>query len=255
MATTKSARKRAGRLPAKKGHVIKGPSEKIRSLAAISLAGKIGYLKLSDLLGPNESKLVSAIENLSSRSFKQGAAIQVKQKEPTLLIVKSGAVNIFRRTPTGDKVPIKKLGAGYIFGEAPSLGQTMLGAEAEAAEKTELVYLKESDLERMAEESPQLALRLLRQVGSKLVEAERRHEQSAFQTIPIRLAGLFLEQADENGVVAGLTHQQIAERLGVYRETVTNGIADLKRAGLIKVGRKKVFIINKEGLQAVASSL
>jgi CRP-like cAMP-binding protein len=255
MATTKSARKRAGRSPAKKGHVIKGPSEKIRSLAAISLAGKIGYLKLSDLLGPDESKFASLIESLSSRSFKPGTIIQVKQAKPTLLIIKSGAVRIFRRTPTGDKIPIKKLEAGDIFGEAPSLGQTMLGAEAEAAEKTELLYLKESDLERMAAESPQLALRLLRQVGSRLVDAERRHEQSAFQTVPMRLAGLLLEQADENGVVTGLTHQKIAERLGVYRETVTNGIADLKRAGLIKVGRKKIFITNKEGLQAVASSL
>jgi hypothetical protein len=75
----------------------KGPSEKIRSLAAISLANKVGYLKLSDLVGQNSRSAENAIDKLASRNFKAGQAIYPSsQKSPMACLVRSGRVNIVR---------------------------------------------------------------------------------------------------------------------------------------------------------------
>jgi DNA-binding GntR family transcriptional regulator len=41
----------------------------------------------------------------------------------------------------------------------------------------------------------------------------------------------------------------MADKLGVYRETVTNGIAELKADQLIKVGRKRITLLNVNALR------
>ena len=50
----------------------------------------------------------------------------------------------------------------------------------------------------------------------------------------------------------GLTHQDIAECLGIYRETVTNALNELKAASLISIGRKHVTILDRGQLERAA---
>ncbi|MCA1600966.1 MAG: helix-turn-helix domain-containing protein [Acidobacteria bacterium] len=45
----------------------------------------------------------------------------------------------------------------------------------------------------------------------------------------------------------------MAERLGVYRETVTSALNELKSADLIVIGRKRITIINRSRLERAAS--
>ena len=63
-----------------------------------------------------------------------------------------------------------------------------------------------------------------------------------------RLAALLLENA-ENRVVAGRTHKRLADHLGLHRESVTATLGELRRAGIIKLGRKKIFILQRERLE------
>jgi CRP/FNR family transcriptional regulator, cyclic AMP receptor protein len=51
----------------------------------------------------------------------------------------------------------------------------------------------------------------------------------------------------------GLSHQDIAERLGVYRETVTSALNELKTAGIVEIGRKRITIASKSRLERAAS--
>ena len=78
----------------------------------------------------------------------------------------------------------------------------------------------------------------------------------AFKGIPARLASLLLLLAEENETleVVGLTHQDLAETVGTYRETATQVLNDLKSQGLIEIGRKRILILDTEGLLAVAES-
>jgi CRP/FNR family cyclic AMP-dependent transcriptional regulator len=53
--------------------------------------------------------------------------------------------------------------------------------------------------------------------------------------------------------VNGWSQQDLAEQLGVYRETVTNALNELKNAGLIEVGRKRIAILDRKRLERAAS--
>lgn len=242
---------KAKRGKAKKRRRTKGPSEKIRSLAAISLANKVGYLKLSDLIGQSSRAVEAAIEKMPKRNFKAGETVypSSSQKAPVACLVRSGRVNIVRTASTGRDFDVKSVEAGTIFGDMPLLGQSMLGARAVAAEPSKVTFISAADFEKLATASPSVAINLARQIGPRLVDAERRHEQSAFQPVTSRVASLLLKLSGGSKQVSGYTHQEMADMLGVYRETVTNGIAELKQDQLIKVGRKRITLLDVGALR------
>jgi CRP-like cAMP-binding protein len=224
-------------------------------MAALSLSAKVGYLKLSDLIGTGNPELETLVtERLPRHTYKTGETIYPSSRtEPTLFLVKSGSVRIYRPSAAGRSYEVKIVEAGTIFGEMPLLGQSMLGAHAEADEKTEIIFISSVDIEMIAAASPTIALNIVRQLGPRLVEAEKQHEQAAFQPVTSRIASLLVKLADHSNQVVGLTHQDMADMLGVYRETVTNALAELKQDRLIKIGRKRIILLNPEGLQRLQS--
>lgn len=48
--------------------------------------------------------------------------------------------------------------------------------------------------------------------------------------------------------VLEITHNLLAEMLGVQRPTITNAAQELERAGLIERGLRQVTILNRQGL-------
>ena len=234
-----------------------GRSEKVRQLAALSLASKIGYLMLDDILEPEDSKVIAPVkESLATRFFPAGSLVHpTEDSHHSLMILKSGSVEIFRVSPAGHRFPVKTIEAGTIFGEMPLVGQAMLGARAQAAEPSYIVFLEEADVGAVAAASPDITLRMMRKLGVKLIQTHKQHEEAAFQVVTARVASLLLERAGTNNRVTGLTHGDIAETLGVYRETVTNSIAELKRLGLIEVGRMKIQLLDREALVRLSSPL
>jgi len=46
----------------------------------------------------------------------------------------------------------------------------------------------------------------------------------------------------------------LAERVGTSRETATQALNELKAAGLIAIGRKRIEVVDRDGLQRVAET-
>ena len=101
-------------------------------------------------------------------------------------LVRSGRVNIVRTASTGRDFDVKAVEAGTISSEMPLLGQSMLGAKAVAADAAKVTFITPADFEKIASSSPSVALNLARQIRQRLVDAERRHEQSTFQPVTSR---------------------------------------------------------------------
>jgi CRP-like cAMP-binding protein len=56
-----------------------------------------------------------------------------------------------------------------------------------------------------------------------------------------------LEKA-EDGVVLGMTHELLAEQLGLHRESITVTLGQLQKAGM-RIERKKIAILQRDRLQ------
>ncbi|MFQ5886324.1 MAG: Crp/Fnr family transcriptional regulator [Anaerolineae bacterium] len=214
---------------------------------------KIGYLLVEDILrdlGPREREEIE--RSFAETTFRRGEHIYTPEEE-ILFLLKEGMVQLYRLTREGEKRVVDSLGPGTIFGEMPLIGQGMYGAFAQAVEDCTLGTMERPALERLLLQRPTIALRILEGVGKRLSEAESLLEDVTFKGVRARLASLLLRLMKEQGpVIAGYTHQALADTIGTYRETTTQTLGLFKRQGLIRIGRKRLQILDVEGLREIA---
>ena len=88
-------------------------------------------------------------------------------------VIQSGEVELVRESPQQQRV-VARIGAGDFFGE---LGLVLGGprtSRAVAVSTTRLIALDRDTLEGMCLEQPEIAIRMIRVLVSRLIEAERR---------------------------------------------------------------------------------
>ncbi len=222
------------------------PAEKMRYLSELTVFQDLSPREMDEL------------NRITTMSTVPRGRVFYRPEEPgeVLFILKEGRVQLYRISPEGKKLVITTLGPHTLFGEMALLGTKLHNTFAEAIEDCLICVMSRNDLERLILGKPQVALRILDVTGKRLREAEERLENMAFKGIPARLASLLLRLAEEqeSDTIIGLTHQDLAESVGTYRETATQVLNDLKSEGYIDIGRKKIEILDREGLEAVAEN-
>ena len=180
-----------------------------------------------------------------------------EQTSEVLFLLKKGRVQLYRISPAGKKLVIATLGPGTFFGEMSLVGQGMHNAFAEAVEECLLCVMSRTDLERLMRTHPEVAFRFVEALGRRLTEVEAHLEDMAFKSLPARLASLLLHLASEAGSdneVDGYTHQDLAEMLGTYRETITQTLNEFRQEGLVELGRKHILILDGMALETMAET-
>lgn len=227
-------------------HTIAQPAEKMRYLSELAVFQDLSAREMEEL------------NRITTMSTVPRGRVFYRPEEPgeVLFILKEGRVQLYRISPEGKKLVITTLGPHTLFGEMALLGTKMHNTFAEAIDDCLICVMSRTDLERLILNKPQVALRILESTGKRLREAEERLENMAFKGIPARLASLLLRLADEQGSneITGLTHQDLAESVGTYRETATQVLNDLKSQGLIEIGRKRITVLDMDGLAEIAES-
>ena len=169
-----------------------------------------------------------------------------------IFLLRKGVVQLYRISAEGKKLVIYTLRDGSMFGETSLLGQRLHNIFAEAISDCTICVMNRSDMERLVLSRPKVAMRILEITGNRLRETEEQLEALAFKSIPARLAALLLRLAAESNEVVGLTHQDIAEMIGTYRETTTQTLNDMKAEGIVAIGRRRITILNKNALREIA---
>lgn len=219
---------------------------------------KLSYLSHIQVfrdLSPSE--LMKMDRQLTMSSCESGKIFYMPEDSGEILfLLKKGQVQIYRLAPNGKKLVVATLGPGAIFGEMSIVGQGMHNTFAEAVDDCLLCVMSRADVERLIREKPDVAFRFLETMSHRVSTLETHLEDIAFKSIPARLAGLLLRLAEEQGSddLRGYTHQDLSEMLGTYRETITQTLNEFKAQGLIAIGRKRIALIEKHRLEALALS-
>ena len=215
---------------------------------------RIGYLSAEEIfrdLAPQEREEVE--RSFVETTYRGGELIYApREPKEMLFYLKEGEVQLYQLTKEGEKKVVATLGPGALFGEMPIIGQGMYGTFAQTVEGCTLGSISPTQVERLLEK-PKIARRFLAGVGKRLLEAESLLEDVTFKRVSARLASLLLRLMKEQGpLIAGYTHQSLADTIGTYRETTTQTLGLFKRQGLIRIGRKRIEILDVEGLKAIA---
>jgi len=217
---------------------------------------KIGYLQMVDVFQDlSETEMEEIVRVTTLSSCRRGKILYMPEDtSEVLFLLKEGRVRLYRISPDGKKLVIATIGPGSIFGEMALIGQGMHNTFAEAIEACALLVMSRDDVERLLATKPMVALRIFEVLGRRLKDAESRLEEIAFKGIPARLASLLLQLADAQGSdsITGLTHQDLGEQIGTYRETTTQTLNAFKAEGMVDIGRKRITILDRDRLQSIA---
>ena len=192
------------------------------------------------------------------RRFMRGEAIFHKDDPgESLFIVEKGSVRIFLVSPQGSDLTLAVLAAGDFFGDMALLDGRPRSASATALQQTETVVLDREDFTSVIASRPQSAMAVLAAVVERLREANEMAGDLAFLDVGGRLAKKLLELAEAHGVERAdgillelpLTQEELANMVGVTRESVNRHLAMFRRLGMIGGEGRRFVVRDAEALR------
>ncbi len=226
------------------------------------IESKASFLAQSDIFRHLSADEITELDRLTTIMTYQPGRVFYRPGETghVLFLLRTGRVQLYHLSTDGRKLVTATLTAGACFGEMPLIGQGMYNSFAEALDNSRICVMSRHEVESLLTRKPAVALALLQIVGQRLVQLETQLIDTTFKSSHARLATLLLQLAQpgqqhgQTQVVHGFSQEELAERLGVYRETVSVALRDLKEAGAIVPGRKHITILNAAYLHEIASA-
>lgn len=181
----------------------------------------------------------------------------------TLYLLVKGRARILHRNPEGQRVLLRVITPGELFGGVALLGEATYPASAEAVEDSRALGWDGELLARLMERHPRLALNALRLLAGRLQELQERYRELATERVERRVARALLRLAHQMGrrteegvrIDFPLSREDLAEMTGTTLYTVSRILSGWERQGLIRAGRRRVLIRSPQGLMAIAEDL
>lgn len=219
------------------------------ALGKTALLSSLSSAELQTLAARTVRKLFSAGELL----FSEG--------EPCngLHIVARGKVRIFKTSVNGREQVLAVNVPGESIAELPVFDGGPFPASASAIEDTEIAFISRRDFNAYCLEHPEVPLKVLTVVGSRLRRLVGIIEELSFTTVRQRLISTLIKLAEsegrktERGIEFELpaTHQELASQLGTVRELVSRNLMRLHAEGLLDVDARQIVVKDIKGLSAL----
>ncbi|HEX2388655.1 MAG TPA: Crp/Fnr family transcriptional regulator [Solirubrobacterales bacterium] len=192
------------------------------------------------------------------RSFPKGARVfHEGDRSDACYVIRSGEVRVTREHSDGRAIALATLGTGELVGELAMLDGGVRSASVEALTEVELLAVSATDMKGLLERNAQITAKLVVALTRRLRETNERISRQSFQTVPSRVAGVLSQLvAEENaehgrdGVTIRMNQADLAQLAGTSRESVSRFLAVLERAGVVRVGRGRVTVLEPHRLRA-----
>ncbi|NBD27858.1 Crp/Fnr family transcriptional regulator [Paenibacillus glycinis] len=209
--------------------------------------------------------IVNEIEQLISKSninkFPKNYLIQPPDKEKLgLCFVIAGKLRLYKANSTGKQYTVCIVIEGGVFGEGELFSLGASGAYAETMEETIIYSIPTEQFEPVLRKYPELALRFLSEMSMRMRDQDELVEKLIFKDLRgkvlyflIRLSKKF--SVEENGykkIDIPLTHQELANMIGVTREAVSLTLQELSNEDILVTSRKMVMIHIEKAMEELA---
>jgi CRP/FNR family transcriptional regulator, cyclic AMP receptor protein len=198
-----------------------------------------------------ENEMRTLCRRVSKRHFSRGEML-FSEGDPCrgLFVVDTGRIRIFKLAPSGREQVLAIEGPGSSFAELPVFDGGVYPASASALEETEVIFISRKEFQDYCREHPEVALKVLAVVGSRLRRLVGIIEDLSFTTVRQRLISLLLRLAQGHGtairqgvrVELKTTHQDLAAELGTVRELVSRNLSRLQAEGFLEVDGRTIIV-------------
>lgn len=215
---------------------------------------------MSPPIRSSEPRLVDRFRTEGARSatYRTGQIVLEPASDPRRVgIVCSGSVTVWRISPKGRQLAAASLREGdWLENVFPTDGQERTIVEADGP--VTIAWFDVPAFRRLAQRHPVIVRDLIQRQLSRLAAVQQRAAQTALDTVAGSVALAILQMAEqEHATDLRVTHEELAQRLGTVRESVSLAVNKLRRAGALAPasGRKRLIsILSLPKLQQLAGA-
>jgi len=174
-----------------------------------------------------------------------------------LFVVGKGKIRIFKLSASGREQTLAIEGSGSSFAELPVFDGGNYPASAAASEEAEVLFISRKDFQDFCREHPDVGLKVIAVVGSRLRRLVGIIEDLSFTTVRQRLIALILRLAQTSAtrssegvrVELSKTQQDLAAELGTVRELISRNLGRLQAEGYVDVNGRSIVVKDLAGLK------
>lgn len=209
----------------------------------------------------DNNQLNEVMDRINRRRYKKGQILffdgDVSDK---FYIINKGKIKIFKYTKEGKEQILYILSEGDFIGYLSLLKKGKFDFNAEALEDVSVCLLTKDEFDDIVKKTPEISLRILESLHDRLVGLENLVQTLSTRDIEARIAGIlknFARDFGENqkdGIIIDmpLSREEMANYIGVTRETMSRKLTSMEDEGLIElVGNKKIIIKDMNALEAL----
>ncbi len=198
-----------------------------------------------------DAESLTAIEKLCvTREFAPGETV-FRQGEPghTLVGLVAGKLRISVTSKSGQALNLNLIEPGEIVGEIAFIDGGVRTATGTAVLPSRCITIARKPFFKLMDRRPQISRHLLSLLCERVRWTSRLVADSAFLSVPDRMATRLLDLAQAGGreileqVVVRLSQQELADYLGVSRQVVNGYLREWQNKGQVRLSRGTVTLL------------
>ncbi len=204
--------------------------------------------------GLSESELEAVKQCLREKSFEKGESLFIEGAIcERVFFVKSGRVKLTRTASSGREQILETLGPGDTCACNPGSTAWHCASTAVALTPCSAWFLSRENYVKLVQTNAKLSQALNRLFAERLQCFSALIEEVSLKDSKKRLIKFLLDILTENKgkdlLALPFTREELAQRLGVARETAARQLYQLKDKKLIDIKPHQILILNKPGLE------
>jgi CRP/FNR family cyclic AMP-dependent transcriptional regulator len=207
----------------------------------------------------------AALRPLDSASYHSvmppGALLFVEGQTPRgVYVLCSGKVKLSTTSKEGKVLILKQAEAGEVLGLSAAVSGTNYEMTAETCSPCQLNFIGRQDLMTLLQNQSEVGVHAAQSLSREFQSAYRdihdlvlaRSSSGKLARLLLSCAPLTTSTSDEQRLRSAMTHEEMAQRIGSSRETVTRLLSNLKKKRLIRLEGATLVIRDRMGLEALA---
>ncbi|NLK95104.1 MAG: Crp/Fnr family transcriptional regulator [Clostridiales bacterium] len=207
----------------------------------------------------NCEELLEIENTIGHKEFSKGDTIFLEGDPANMLFfVNEGKIKLYKYNKDGKEQILHILSEGDFFGELALLKDSEHKFNSKAIDNVKICTLTKSQVKDIIMKNPQIAIKLLENVGERLSAMENLVQNLSTNDVDARIAYLLTNLMDKysqkinnnKSIKLPISREDMANYIGVTRETISRKLKKFEEESLIKiVGIKRIIILDEKGLK------
>lgn len=187
------------------------------------------------------------------RTYRKGQLLFV-ENDPgeSLIVLRRGAVAVFRTAPTGERAVLAVVRPPEVLGEVSLLDSSPRSASAEAIEDCSALALSRAAFLELVHSNPRILDAVMRSLGVLIRRLTEQTADHIFLDLPGRVAKTLVRLAGDNQapmVTIELNQSQLAEMAGGSRQSVNQAIGSFATRGWLRTEGRRIVVTDLAALR------